>query len=76
MPRDDDATPQQRLVGVLLRALLSDRCSLDATLARRPILTACNVRGAIDSGVWQSRIPLNLRAAMDDARLQWERTRA
>ncbi len=75
MPWTDDAPAQQRLVGSLLRALLSDRCSLDATLARRPILTACDVRSAIDSRVWQTQIPLDLRVAMDDARLQWERTR-
>jgi hypothetical protein len=75
MPWTDDSAPQQRLVGALLRSLLADRCSLDATLTRRPVLTACDVRGAIDSRVWQTRIPLDLRAAMDDARLQWERSR-
>jgi hypothetical protein len=75
MPWTSDAPTQQRLVGTLLRALLSERCALDATLARRAILTACDVRGAIDSRVWQTQIPLDLRVAMDDSRLQWERTR-
>jgi len=75
MPWSDDSPSQQRFVGGLLRSLLADRCSLDATLTRRPILGACEVRGAIDSSVWQSRVPLELRAAMDDARIAWERSR-
>lgn len=75
MPWGDDSPVQQRLVGSLLRSMLADRSSLDPALTRRPILGALDVRGAIDSSVWQSRIPLELRVAMDDARIAWERAR-
>ncbi len=67
MPWDDDSTAHQDLIGWLLGALLSDKSSLDGA-ARPPILSALAVRTAIDGRVWHSRIPLDVRVAIDNAR--------
>lgn len=74
MPWDDDSTPHQDLVGFLLNALVSDKNSLDGT-SRTPILTPLAVRMAIDGRVWHTRIPLDVRVAIDDARFARERDR-
>jgi len=76
MPWTSDTPPNQKLVGQLLRAFLSERSPLDPEMMRRPILTACEVREAIDSTVWQTSVTTELRVAMDDARVRWEKTRA
>jgi hypothetical protein len=75
MPWEDDSAAHQKLVGWLLRVLTSDRSTLDADLKRKPILTAWDVRTAIDARVWQERIPLETRAAIDEARIKQERSR-
>ena len=75
MPWEDDSQANQRLVGWLLRVLTSDRCTIDGEVARKPILSALDVRTAIDARVWQDRIPAELRAAVDDARMKHERAR-
>lgn len=74
MPWDDDSTPHQDLVGWLIGALLADKNLLDGA-ARTPILTAIQVRTAIDGRVWHSRIPLHVRVAIDDARFAAQRDR-
>ncbi len=75
MPWTSDTAPNQKLIGHVLRALLAERHPLDPEMIRRPILTACEMREAIDSSVWQTSIPLELRVAMDDARVRWEKAR-
>jgi hypothetical protein len=75
MPWTSDTPANQKLVGHLLRILLAERHPVDAELTRRPILTACEMREAVDSVVWQSCIPIELRVAMDDARVRWEKAR-
>jgi hypothetical protein len=72
MPWDDDATPHQDLIGFLLGALLADKSALDGT-PRTPILSPLAVRMAIDGRVWHSRIPLDVRVAIDDARFAREK---
>ncbi len=67
MPWDDDSTAHQDLIGWLLGALLSDKSSLDGA-PRAPVLSALSVRTAIDGRVWHSRIPLDVRVAIDNAR--------
>ncbi len=67
MPWDDDSTPHQDLIGWLIGAFLSDKSSLDGA-PRTPVLTAVQVRTAIDGRVWHSRLPLHIRVAIDDAR--------
>jgi hypothetical protein len=67
MPWDDDSTAHQDLIGWLLGALLSDKSTLDGS-QRTPVLSALAVRTAIDGRVWHSRIPLDVRVAIDNAR--------
>jgi hypothetical protein len=75
MPWTSDTPPNQKLVGHILRSLLAERNPFDPEMMRRPILTACEMREAIDSTVWQTCVPLELRVAMDDARVRWEKAR-
>lgn len=74
-PWDDDSIANQRFVAWLLRALLTDRSSLDGEASRKPILTPTELRVAIDPKVWHTRLPVEVRAAIDQARLKLERTR-
>ena len=75
MPWASDTPANQKLIGHLLRALLAERHPNDAEMMRRPILTACEMREGIDSTVWQTCIPVELRVQMDDARVRWEKAR-
>jgi hypothetical protein len=68
---DADAVPSS-LMATLLEIMLADK-SAPFALPRTPILEACDVRSAIDSRVWQTYIPLDIRAAIDDERLARER---
>lgn len=74
MPWEDDATAHQDLIGWLIGALLADKSALDGS-PRTPILTPWHVRTAIDGRVWHSRIPLDVRVEIDEARLRRERER-
>lgn len=74
MPWEDDSPNHQRLMSWLIKALLADKSSIEG-LTRRPILTPWDVRSAIDTRVWQSRLPLEVRVAIDEARLRHERAR-
>ncbi|MEO7097536.1 MAG: hypothetical protein ABI175_30020, partial [Polyangiales bacterium] len=71
--RDEESPAHQELIGFLLRALLSDKSSLRGA-TRKPILTAWDVRTAIPGAVWHARIPLDVRVAIDDARLAREKS--
>jgi hypothetical protein len=73
-PWDQDAPVNQELVAFLLRALMSDKSSLRGG-TRTPALGAWELRTAIPSGIWQTRIPADVRASIDDARLQREKSR-
>jgi hypothetical protein len=73
MPWDDETPAHQELIGFLLRALLADKSSLRG-VTRKPILTAWDVRTAIPGAVWHARIPLDVRVAIDDARLAKEKS--
>ncbi len=75
MPWGEDTEGNQKLIGWLLRVLLSERSSLDPEMLRKPVLTAWDVRTAIEPRVWQERIPLDLRAMIDEARLRREKVR-
>lgn len=74
VPWEDDGPTQQRIVAWLIRALLSDR-SPTLGFSRRPILTPWDVRSAIDVTAWHTRMPLEVRVAVDEARLKHEKTR-
>ena len=53
------------LVEAMLSAILSDR-------GRPPVLTAWQLRAAVDPRAWQAHVPARLRAAVDEARLHKE----
>jgi hypothetical protein len=74
MPWEDDSPAHQKLVAWAIRQLLSERSAFEG-LTRKPILTAWDVRTSIDSRLWQSRMPLEVRVAVDDARLRHEKAR-
>jgi hypothetical protein len=74
MPWGEDSPFSHRLVGWLLRTLLADRCAIDGA-ARKPILTPWEVRSAIDPRLWQTRVPVEVRAMVDEARLRQEKAR-
>lgn len=67
MPWDDDRTAHQDLIGWLLGALLADKSTLDGK-PRTPILSALALRTGIDGRVWHSKIPLDVRVEIDNAR--------
>jgi hypothetical protein len=73
MPWDDDAQIHQELIAALLRALMEEKSTAYPGLQRKPILSALDVRTAIDSRIWHARLPVEVRAAIDDVRLQKER---
>ncbi|HEY4120166.1 MAG TPA: hypothetical protein VGM56_20015 [Byssovorax sp.] len=72
-PWDDEARESQELATWLLEALLSNASGLDGAFARKPLLTALDVRTAIDGAAWHTRVPLEVRVAIDRARLAQER---
>ncbi|WP_437579496.1 hypothetical protein [Sorangium sp. So ce887] len=74
MPWDQDTPQHQEIVAWLLKALLADRSPFEG-IGRTPILTPWDVRTAIDGRLWQTRIPLEVRVAIDNARLNQERER-
>ncbi len=74
-PWHQDTVENQRFVSWLIRALLVDRSSIDHEMSRKPILTPCDVRTAIGPATWHTRIPLEVRIAIDVARLKLERGR-
>jgi hypothetical protein len=72
MPWKQDTSVHQELIAWLLDALLADHSAIDG-MRRKPILTAWEARTAIDGRVWHTRMPLEIRVAIDDARFRKER---
>lgn len=62
MPWHEDSKPNQDIVAGLLRSLL----------LHGPI-SALDVRSAISPAVWQAKLPLDVRIAIDEARLRREK---
>lgn len=75
MPWDQDSPVHQELITWLIKALLTEHSEL-AGMTRKPILTPWEVRTAIDGKIWHTRIPLDIRIAIDEARLEQERSKA
>lgn len=73
MPWREDTSPHRELMAWALRALLAGRSSLPGVGARAPILTAWELRTAIDGRVWHAHLPIEIRVAIDEARFQRER---
>ncbi|MEO7329115.1 MAG: hypothetical protein ABI193_11080, partial [Minicystis sp.] len=74
MPWKQDTSVHQELIAWLFDALLADHSAIDG-LRRKPILTAWEARTAIDGRVWHTRMPLEIRVAVDEARFRKERER-
>jgi len=75
LPVEQGGTDLERLTAWLLRALLSDRAQKHEQLKRRPILSPWDLRTAIDGEVWHTRMPLEIRVAIDDGRFRQEKLR-
>lgn len=74
MPWDDASEEHQRLVAWLVRAVLTERTSPNAARSK-PILDAWEVRTAIQPEIFQRFIPIEIRVALDEARLKHEKAR-
>ena len=74
MPWDQDTSQHQELVGWLLDQLLASSSTIDG-MTRKPILTSHAVRTTIPGKIWHSKIPLEVRVAIDDLRFQRERAK-
>ncbi len=74
MPLEDESEENRKFIAWVLRALLADRSSASAPRGK-PILDAWEVRGAIDAEAYQQFMPLEVRVAVDQARLKHERSR-
>lgn len=72
MPWDDDATTHQDLIGWLMGALLADKSPLDGS-SRKSVLNAWDIRTSIDGRVWHTRVPLDVRVAIDEARFKLQK---
>jgi hypothetical protein len=75
MPWGEDSEAHRALVGAALEAFLATSSPLLGEAPRPPLLTAWDVRHAIDGRTWHERLPIELRVAIDDARLAHERAR-
>jgi hypothetical protein len=63
MPWHEESKTTQEIAGGVVRALL-----------QHGILSAIDVRSAIGPSVWQSKLPLDVRIAIDEARLRREKS--
>jgi hypothetical protein len=75
MPWGQDTPAHQELIAWLFDALLADHGAVDG-VNRKPILTAWDARTAIDGRVWHTKMPLEIRVAIDEARFKKQRERA
>lgn len=77
MPWAQETPVHQELVAFVLKALLAEKGVDKGTqgFTRKPILTPWDVRTALPGKVWHTRMPLDVRVAIDDARFERERTR-
>jgi hypothetical protein len=74
MPWDDQSPVHEELIAWTLRSLLSTRSTMDG-MSRAAIMSSWDVRANIDAHIWQEHMPIEIRAAIDEARLRQERTR-
>ncbi len=75
MPWGHDTPVHQELCAWLFDALLADHGAVDG-VNRQPILTAWDARTAIDGRVWHTKMPLEIRVAIDEARFKKQRERS
>ena len=73
-PWDQDTPAHQELVAWLFEAFLASQSSVGGH-SRKPILTSLALRTAIPGKLWHTRIPLEVRVAIDDLRFQREKVK-
>lgn len=73
-PWSDASPAHQDLMVTLFRLLLTDKSTVEG-VTRKPILTVWELRSSIPSLLWQQHIPIEVRVAIDDARLRQEKAR-
>ncbi|WP_394842641.1 hypothetical protein LZC95_36920 [Pendulispora brunnea] len=74
LPWDQDTPSHQELVSWLFEAFLASQSSVGG-YSRKPILTSLALRTAIPGKIWHTRIPLEVRVAIDDLRFQREKVK-
>jgi hypothetical protein len=76
-PWDQDTPPHQELFAWLLEALIATHSTLPALegTTRKLILSTHAVRTTIPGKIWHTRIPLEVRVAIDDLRFQREKAK-
>jgi hypothetical protein len=72
MPWDQDTPPNQELMAWLFDRLLASFSTIEG-MTRKPILTPYEIRTTIPGKIWHSKIPLEVRVAIDELRFQRER---
>ena len=72
LPMDAKDKEAEELAAWLLDALLAGVSGL-GSFSRAPILTPLDVRLAIDGTLWQTKLPVEVRVAIDRARLAHEK---
>jgi hypothetical protein len=77
LPWDQDTAPHQELLAWLLEALIATHSTLPILegTTRKGILTTHVVRTTIPGKIWHTRIPLEVRVAIDDLRFQREKAK-
>ena len=77
LPWDQDTPPHQELFAWLIEALIATHSTLPALegTTRKGILTTHVVRTTIPGKIWHTRIPLEVRVAIDDLRFQREKAK-
>ncbi|MDB4997280.1 MAG: uncharacterized protein JWM74_4712 [Myxococcaceae bacterium] len=77
LPWDQDTAPHQELFAWLIEALIATHSTLPALegTTRKGILTTHVVRTTIPGKIWHTRIPLEVRVAIDDLRFQREKAK-
>ncbi len=74
LPWENDAAADKELAAWLIEALLAEKSGIGG-LTRTPLVTPLEVRAAIDGQVWQTHVPVEVRVAIDAARVAQERDR-
>ncbi len=74
LPWENDAAPEKELAAWLIDALLAEKSGI-AGMTRTPLVTPFQVRAAIDGQVWQTHLPVEVRVAIDTARVAQEKDR-
>jgi len=74
LPWDQDTPAHQELVAWLFEAFLASQSAVGGH-SRKPILTSLALRTAIPGKIWHTRIPLEVRVAIDDLRFQREKVK-